>query len=123
MIPPAPKYAFVTLLIAAVTVRCSPLPLRHAKPVLERRLLDSIGNLIESGLEDAAGVDTSNSAPTLPVAEDVFADLTRGALYSNAAYCSAASVQSLSCGATCEALGDIQVAFTGGNNEEVPACK
>jgi hypothetical protein len=118
MTPLFSKYAFVTLLIATVTIRCSPLPLRNAEPVLERQLLDSIGDLF-----DEAGTDSSNRTPTLPVAEEVFAELTRGALYSNAAYCSAGSVESLSCGATCEALGDIQVAFTGGDNEAVPACK
>ena len=120
------KYTLVTLLIAAATIRCSPLPSHYARPVLERRLFDSIGNLIDdakSGLENALGIDNSNSTPTLPVAPDVFAELTRGALYSNAAYCSAGSVETLTCGATCEALGDITVAFTGGDNEAVPACK
>lgn len=120
------KYTLVTLLIAAATIRCSPLPSHYARPVLERRLFDSIGNLIDdakSGLENALGIDNSNSTPTLPVAQDVFAELTRGALYSNAAYCSAGSVETLTCGATCEALGDITVAFTGGDNEAVPACK
>jgi hypothetical protein len=90
------------------------------------RLFDSIGDLIDkakTGFEDAIGIDDSNRTPTLPVAKDVFAELTKGALYSNAAYCSAGSVKSLSCGATCEALGDIKVAFTGGDNKEVPACK
>jgi len=126
MSPLPSKYAFVTFLIAAATIRCSPLPLRQSEPVVERQLLDSIGDLfdqVESGLEDAFGVDTSNVTPTLPVARDVFEELTLGALYSNAAYCSAGSVETLTCGATCEALGDITVAFTGGDNEAVPACK
>ena len=114
-----PKYGLVTLLIAAVTIRCSPLPPRHAEPVLGRGLADSVGSLFGNVI----GIDNPNRTPTLPVAEDVFAELTKGALYSNAAYCSAGSVQSLTCGATCEALGDIDVAFTGGDNKEVPACK
>jgi len=135
MISLPPKHAFVTLLVAAATIRGYPLAPRHVEPVLERGIFDSIGNVIDkakTGIEDAIdsagdflgiGGDDSNRTPTLAVAQDVFAELTRGALYSNAAYCSAGSVKSLSCGATCEALGDINVAFTGGDNREVPACE
>jgi len=125
MVPLPSKHGFFTLLIAAVTIRGFPLLPRHAEPVLERGLFDLIGDLIDkakAGLEDAIGIDTSNRTPTLLVAKDVFAELTKGALYSNAAYCSADSVKSLSCGATCEALGDIKVSFTGGDNKKVPAC-
>ena len=126
MISLLPKYGPVTLLIAAVTIRCSPLPPRHAEPVLERELFDSVGSLlnkVKTGIDNLIGIDDSNRTPTLPVAKDVFAELTKGALYTNAAYCSADSVKFLTCGATCEALGDIEVAFTGGDNKEVPACK
>ncbi len=126
MVSLPPQYGLVTLLIAAVTIRCSPLPPRHVEPVLERGLFDPIGSLFDktkTGLENVIGIDNSNRTPTLPVAKDVFAELTKGALYSNAAYCSAGSVKTLTCGATCEALGDIEVAFTGGDNKEVPACK
>ena len=135
MFPLPSKHIFVTFLVAAAIVHGYPLPALHAEPVVERGLFDSIGDLIDkakSGVEGAIdglgklvgiGSDDSNKTPTLPVAKDVFAELTKGALYANAAYCSAGSVKSLSCGATCEALGDIKVAFTGGNNKEVPACK
>ena len=135
MIPPIPKYAFVTLLVAATTIRGSPLVPRQVEPVLERGLFNSIGNLIDkakSGVGNAVGdagklldirSDDLNHTPTLSMAKDVFAELSRGALYANAAYCSAGSVKSWSCGATCEALGDIQVALTGGDNKEVPDCK
>ena len=126
MIPLPPKYGLVTLLMAAVTIRCSPFPRGHAEPVLERGLFDTIGSLFDkakTGLGDVIGIDNTNRTPTLPVAKAIFAELTRGALYSNAAYCSAGSVKTLTCGATCSALGDIKVAFTGGDNKEVPACK
>lgn len=124
MIPLPPKSGLVILLIAAVTIRCSPLPRGHADPVLERGLFDSIGDLFDKAkIGDVIGIDNSNRTPTRPVAKNVFAELTKGALYSNAAYCSAGSVKTLSCGATCSALGDIMVAFTGGDNKKVPACK
>ena len=126
MISLPPKYGLAALLIAAVTIRCSPLPPRHAEPVLERGLFDSVGSLFDKAkteIGNVIGIDNSNRTPTLPVAKDVFAELTKGALYSNAAYCSATSVKTLTCGATCEALGNIEVAFTGGDNQEVPACK
>jgi hypothetical protein len=135
MNPLAPKPAFVTLLLAAVATHGHPLASRQTKPVLERGSFDSIGNLIDEAksrighaTDDESrflriGRDDSNHTPTLPVAKDVFAELTKGALYSNAAYCSPASVKSWSCGAACEALGDINVAFTGGDGKEVPACK
>ena len=126
MISLPPKHGLFTLLIAAVTILCSPLPPRHAEPVLERGLSDSVGSLFDktkTGIENVIGIDDSNRTPTLPVAKDIFAELTKGALYSNAAYCSAGSVTTSTCGAACEALGNIEVAFTGGDNKEVPACK
>ena len=126
MISLPPKYGLVTLLIAAVTIRCSPLPPHHAGPVLERGLLDPVRKLFDKAkteIGNVIGIDNSNHTPTLPVAKDIFAELTKGALYANAAYCSAGSVQSLTCGATCQALGNIEVAFTGGDNKQVPACK
>ena len=115
------KYTLVTLLVAAATIHCSALPDPHTGSVLERRLSDSIGNdKANSGLEDSVRIDNSNRAATLPVAQDVFAELTKGALYSNAAYCSAGAIQSLSCGATCKALGNITVAFTGREDKVAP---
>ena len=135
MVPLPSKHAFVTLLVAAAAIHGFPLPPLHTEPVVDRGLSDSIGNLIDkakSGVEGAIdgvgrlvgiGNDDSNRTPPLLVAKDVFSELTKGALYSNAAYCGADSVRNLSCGATCEALGNIKVAFTGGDNREVPACK
>lgn len=135
MITLPPKYTLVTLLVATTTIHGYPLPPLHTEPVVERGFFDSVDNLIDktkSGVGSAVnlvgglvgiGSDDSNHTPTLPVAKGVFAELTKGALYSNVAYCSAGSVKGLSCGATCEALGGIEVAFTGGDNKEVPACK
>lgn len=135
MIPLPPKHAFVTLLVAAATTRGYPLAPRQAQPVLIGGLFDPIVDLIDkakSGAEHAIdnargllgiGSDGPNHTPTLAVAKDAFKELTKGALYSNAAYCSADSVKGWSCGATCDALGDIKVAFTGGDNKVVPACK
>jgi len=132
MIPLAPKHALVALLTAAA-VRGYPLPSRQAESIIERGLSDSVGHLIDKvksgvgnvvhGAGELLGIGSGgpNHTPTVPIAKDVFAELSKGALYSNAAYCSAGAVKSWSCGATCDALGDVKVAFTGGDNKKVPA--
>jgi hypothetical protein len=135
MIPLAPKHALVALLTAAAAVRGYPLPSRQAESIIERGLSDSVGHLIDKvksgvgnvvhGAGELLGIGSGgpNHTPTVPITKDVFAELSKGALYSNAAYCSAGAVKSWSCGATCDALGDVKVAFTGGDNKKVPACK
>ena len=40
--------------------------------------------------------------------------------FANAAYCSSASVTALSCGKPCEALGDIEILLTGGDDIKIP---
>lgn len=49
--------------------------------------------------------------------------LRRSATFTNAAYCSSASISNWACGVTCDALGSgVQVLRTGGDNGLIPAC-
>jgi hypothetical protein len=76
-------------------------------------------------------VNTTNVEPTIPLynatdiigTPDPMLQLRRSAEFTNAAYCSAKAVQDWQCGPTCDALGNITVFFTGGDNHLIPNCK
>lgn len=71
---------------------------------------------------------TTNMLPPIPVNDaatyvnspDLMSQLRRSAEFTNAAYCTAATVENWACGPTCEVLGNITVLFTGGNNQLIP---
>ncbi|PSR74465.1 hypothetical protein PHLCEN_2v9812 [Hermanssonia centrifuga] len=63
---------------------------------------------------------TTNGAPTAFSQSDIDTDLLRPAQFSRVAYCSSASVTSLSCGAPCDVVNTMKVLQTGGDNEDIP---
>ncbi|CAG8569604.1 9013_t:CDS:2 [Acaulospora colombiana] len=72
--------------------------------------------------------NTTNIEPPVPLYNateiigipDVMLQLRRSAEFTNAAYCSSKAVQDWQCGPTCDALGNITVFFTGGDNQLTP---
>lgn len=66
--------------------------------------------------------DESNVKPTAVSQGDITADILRPALFSRTAYCSAASVTDMSCGAPCDATPNVKVLAAGGDDGAIPGC-
>lgn len=64
----------------------------------------------------------SDGTPTTVAQNTIDATLLRPALFSRAAYCSPASVATLSCGAPCDAINAVKVLQSGGDEGEIPRC-
>ncbi|KAH9859057.1 alpha/beta-hydrolase [Lenzites betulinus] len=64
--------------------------------------------------------DESNAQPVTVSQDDISADILRPALFSRTAYCSAASVTNMSCGAPCDATPNVQVLTAGGDDGAIP---
>ena len=85
--------------------------------------LSSVVAAYPAGLQPAL-VSRDNSLPTASVSQDIISSqLTRPALHARAAYCSAGSVTSLSCGDPCQAVSDITVLTAGGDDGLIPGCE
>lgn len=67
----------------------------------------------------AAPVSANNAAPTSLSAAEL-ASLVVPARFVRAAYCKAAPLAALACGPNCKALGDTEIAITGGDDTSVP---
>ena len=74
------------------------------------------------GINFSSG-DETDSTPTAVSQDDIIADLQRPAQFSRAAYCSTASVQNWTCGASCDALPNVRVLAAGGDNGATPDCE
>lgn len=73
------------------------------------------------GIHIGAGkIANGNTSPVAQATID--STLLRPALFSRAAYCSAASVTALSCGAPCDAIKTIKVLQAGGDDGAIPGC-
>ncbi|OJT14911.1 hypothetical protein TRAPUB_8534 [Trametes pubescens] len=64
--------------------------------------------------------DESKVKPTAVSQDDITADILRPALFSRTAYCSAASVTNMSCGAPCDATPNVKVLAAGGDDGAIP---
>ena len=67
--------------------------------------------------------DETDGTPTAVSQSDITSDLQRPAQFSRAAYCSNASVQNWTCGASCDALPNVKVLAAGGDNGATPDCE
>lgn len=67
------------------------------------------------------GVGSTSDAKTTAISQDdITNNLVRPALFSRAAYCSAAAVESWQCGDSCDALPNVKVLTAGGDDGLIP---
>ncbi|KAI0630116.1 alpha/beta-hydrolase [Trametes polyzona] len=64
--------------------------------------------------------DESEEKPATVSQDDITANILRPALFSRTAYCSAASVTNMSCGAPCDATPNVKVLTAGGDDGAIP---
>ncbi|PVF93531.1 alpha/beta-hydrolase [Serendipita vermifera] len=105
--------AFPLTLLYTLTHVITLITLVHAAPVILPR--ESPSNI--TNVESPIPLYNATEIIGIP---DVMVQLRRSAEFTNAAYCSAKAVQDWQCGPTCDALGNITVFFTEGDNQLTP---
>jgi hypothetical protein len=99
----------------------------QARAFAEARTLEGLQDLEARGLGTLlTGIlgDGDEGAPVAIAAADATTQFLRPALFSQAVYCSSASLLNWKCGKPCESLGnDIKVLEAGGDNGATPGCE